>query len=576
MSYRVTDGLCPSGACAARLSSSVTSPIVVKPGAWRRRAGQAGLLLATLLAAGSALALITGSWTTNGSTSASSNVNGITVTLTGNADDDYANGTFNAANNSWWTDPYGGTVNNGASLEMTHDGAARDYTVTFSKPVDNPVLHVDRQGGYANSNNPNSSRWTLTGSSALGGAVTLTRLSGNAQFVLTGSAFQRQTGTPFSGQGNSECLSGNAAPRGTACGSIRFNGTGITSLTFRVDRQGPSGGDEMEMRWSFEGSNVIVRKQSVGGTGTFAITASNALSQSFNLTTTAPNTPVASTTYAITNHAAAITLTESTVPAGYVLSAATCADQSGATVAATVDAATRRVNIPVANYRANQTITCTLTNSAPITLAVAKTWVDAAVNDTATLSATGGANNATLSSTANSASETDTGAAVQVVPGNVITLAEALGAGNARTYTASAWSCTGGNVSADTLTLTDVHAGQAIVCTITNTARVADVAVVKSTAAGSSVSGELRDFTVTVSNNGPTAADGTLVSDTPGAGLSCPASGNPITCSASGGAACPGAAALSGLVSGGVAVPALPVGGTVTFTIPCQVTATGL
>ena len=41
-------------------------------------------------------------------------------------------------------------------------------------------------------------------------------------------------------------------------------------------------------------------------------------------------------------------------------------------------------------------------------------------------------------------------------------------------------------------------------------------------------------------------------------------------------AACPGAASLPGLVGAGVAVPTLPVGGTVTFTVPCQVTASGL
>lgn len=260
------------------------------------------------------------------------------------------------------------------------------------------------------------------------------------------------------------------------------------------------------------------------------------------------------------------------------MTAGSCVDQTGAAVPATVNTATRQIAIGAASYGTSQTITCTFTNSATATLALAKTWVNAAVNDTAVLSATGGANTATLASTANSASETetDTGAAVQVVPGNVITLAETLGAGNARTYTASAWSCSGGSLSGNTLTLTAAHAGQAIVCTVTNSARVADVSVVKSTAAGPAVSGQVRNFTVTVSNAGPSAADGAVVSDTPGAGLACPASGNPISCTASGGAACPGAAALPTLVSGGVAVPTLPSGGTVTFTVPCQVTATGL
>ena len=73
----------------------------------------------------------------------------------------------------------------------------------------------------------------------------------------------------------------------------------------------------------------------------------------------------------------------------------------------------------------------------------------------------------------------------------------------------------------------------------------------------------------------PAAADGAVVSDTPGAGLTCPAAGNPITCAASGGGACPGAGALPSLVGGGVAVPVLPAGGVVTFTVPCQVSASG-
>jgi uncharacterized repeat protein (TIGR01451 family) len=317
-----------------------------------------------------------------------------------------------------------------------------------------------------------------------------------------------------------------------------------------------------------------VRKQSSGGTGTFPIAASGALTQSFNLVTTAQNTPVPSSTYAITNHAAAITLAESNPP-GYVLTAGACTDQSGATVPATVNGTNNQLTVAAAGYRANQTITCTLSNSLPTTLALAKTWVNAAVNDTAALSATGGTNTANLSSTANSAAETDTGTAVQVAPGNVITLGETLGAGNARTYTASAWSCSGGNLSGSTLTLTSAHAGQAIVCTITNSGRVADVSVVKSTSAGPVVSGQVRNFTVAVSNAGPVAADGTVISDTPGTGLTCPVAGNPITCTASGGAACPGAGALPSLVSGGVAVPTLPVGGGVTFTVPCRVTASG-
>ncbi|CAN7515877.1 DUF11 domain-containing protein [Pseudoxanthomonas sp. LjRoot143] len=574
MSYRAIDALRPRGARSARLPLSSVSRTATSSAGWRRRISQAVLLSAGLLLAGSALALITNGWTFNGNAWASANVNGITVTFTGTADEAYSSGTFNTTNR--WTDPYGATVSGGTSLTMVFDsGSARSYVVTFSKPVDNPVLHVDRIGGFYDNNRPNSTRWELTSFNAQSGAVALERLNGNPQFVVDAAQnrfYRSSTGT-FSGTGSSECL---GTTNGTGCGSVRFNGTGITSLTFRVDMIGSRGdGDELELRWSFPGSSLIVRKQSVGGTGTFPFTTSGAVTPSFSLTTTAQNTPVSSTTYPITNHAAAITLSESTPPAGYVMTAGSCVDQTGTAVPATVNTTTRQIAIGAANYGTSQTITCTFTNSATATLALAKTWVNAAVNDTAALSATGGANNATLASTANTASETDTGVAVQVVPGNVITLAETLGAGNARTYTASAWSCSGGSLSGNTLTLTGAHAGQAIVCTITNSARVTDVSVVKSTAPGAAVSGQVRNFSVVVSNAGPAAADGAVVTDTPGAGLTCPVSGNPISCVASGGAACPGAGALPSLVSGGVAVPTLPAGGAVTFTVPCQVTATG-
>ena len=185
----------------------------------RRKAGafRAGLVLVSLLLAGPALALITTGWTTNGTASASATVNGITVTLTGQADEAYSAGTFNSTN--WWNDPYGGGVNGGPSLTMVYDNAGtRNYVFTFSKAVDDPVLHVDRLGGYYDNNRPNSARWTLTGFTAAGGSVALERLSGNDQFTVTPAQnrFLRATTGMFSGTGSSECLS---TSNGTACGS---------------------------------------------------------------------------------------------------------------------------------------------------------------------------------------------------------------------------------------------------------------------------------------------------------------------------------------------------------------------
>jgi uncharacterized repeat protein (TIGR01451 family) len=82
-------------------------------------------------------------------------------------------------------------------------------------------------------------------------------------------------------------------------------------------------------------------------------------------------------------------------------------------------------------------------------------------------------------------------------------------------------------------------------------------------------------YTLTASNQGPTSADGSLLTDPASAGLSCTA----VTCAASGGAVCPvqtGAALLAALQGAGAAIPTLPSGGAVRLQLTCDVTATGL
>ncbi|RPE80041.1 DUF11 domain-containing protein [Vulcaniibacterium tengchongense] len=81
------------------------------------------------------------------------------------------------------------------------------------------------------------------------------------------------------------------------------------------------------------------------------------------------------------------------------------------------------------------------------------------------------------------------------------------------------------------------------------------------------------DYSIVVTNLGPSAANGATVRDTPTSGLACAAA----ACgAANNGAACPaesGAALAAALQSGtGVAIPALPVNGSVTLTLSCQVT----
>lgn len=89
-------------------------------------------------------------------------------------------------------------------------------------------------------------------------------------------------------------------------------------------------------------------------------------------------------------------------------------------------------------------------------------------------------------------------------------------------------------------------------------------------AADTVASGATVSYAVTLANDGPRPADGTVVTDPVPSGLLCATA----TCSAGGGAVCPattGAALVAVLQGAGVAVPALPVGGTVVFTLSCSV-----
>lgn len=85
-------------------------------------------------------------------------------------------------------------------------------------------------------------------------------------------------------------------------------------------------------------------------------------------------------------------------------------------------------------------------------------------------------------------------------------------------------------------------------------------------------SGQTTSYTVTVANAGPSAADGSVLLDTPSAGLS---SCTVISCTPSGGAICPGGLG-SMLVPPGLTIATWPSGGSLQFDVRCTVTATGL
>lgn len=119
-------------------------------------------------------------------------------------------------------------------------------------------------------------------------------------------------------------------------------------------------------------------------------------------------------------------------------------------------------------------------------------------------------------------------------------------------------------------------AGADVVCTFTNTLLRTDVRVSKSTIQTPSQSGATVTYTITVDNDGPVAADGTVLTDMPGSGLDCVAPSPTFACTATGGAACPAATVpVTTLLGTGMVIPTLPAGGQVTATLLCKATATG-
>jgi len=102
----------------------------------------------------------------------------------------------------------------------------------------------------------------------------------------------------------------------------------------------------------------------------------------------------------------------------------------------------------------------------------------------------------------------------------------------------------------------------------------ADLRVVKSTPAGALAPGQTISYSLVADNLGPVDVVDAILHDTPNSHLDCTTPTQAPTCTATGAAQCPAAAALtrSALLGAGVAIPSLPANnGAVTVTMACLV-----
>ena len=229
----------------------------------------------------------------------------------------------------------------------------------------------------------------------------------------------------------------------------------------------------------------------------------------------------------------------------------------------------------------DENVTCTYTNSRIAQqLNLKKQWQNATLNHSASVTTTGATNNPTFNSTATSAgNNATTGTAVTVYAGDVVTLPAETFAGGAiaSNYTATV-ACAGGSMLASGATgrtLTISNNTTATECTYTNTnnLKLTDLSITKTDNVDSVYNDTDTTYTIVVTNAGPNAADGAIFKDPVATGLT----KSTIACSATGGAVCPTAANLTIAnieSTNGLAIPTLPNGGVVTFTIEANVTAT--
>jgi uncharacterized repeat protein (TIGR01451 family) len=100
----------------------------------------------------------------------------------------------------------------------------------------------------------------------------------------------------------------------------------------------------------------------------------------------------------------------------------------------------------------------------------------------------------------------------------------------------------------------------------------ASVVIAKTDGKALATSGGTNNYAITLTNQGPSVANGATITDTVGAGLTCPGA-NTVTCSgAVNGAVCPGGPlTIANLTGAGITVATLPVTGSLQFAFTCNV-----
>ncbi|WP_157489371.1 hypothetical protein [Lysobacter sp. Root916] len=559
------------------------------------------LLLALLGISGLAQAETPLAWTVINPDLGSATVNGTTIAIGGDqGTTPYALGAMTAT--GVYGNPYGEVIAGRGSvrLDIAPQGTTRFIAVTFSRPINNPILHIEDLGiwratctGVNCTARSSTSIWQLTSATATGGSVNALAVSGNAAFFVAGNT----VGGPSNGTVN---FNSNSPPTGgcsgtllVGCGSVMFVGIGITQLFFTITWAGPA-------QTAFaEGINMTVSipsvpqmqvvKRALGGTGSFSFTGNNGYPGDTVAAATA-GAFVDGTSFRLGAAGVDTTISETAV-AGWVTGAnptflcydgARAPPLSNQLVSATFDPATRTYTIPGSQMAVNSLIRCHFDNTRTGTVTVTKIS-NGDVGSFNFSGSNGIASHAITTATAG----TGVQGAVQTLAatGTQTTITEAAPPAG---FVLTGVTCTGltngatATFDAPTRTVTipstGTAAGASISCTFTNSRQSADLSITKTNTPGVNgnvdqasdtvTSGSPTTYELRVTNNGPDSVTGAVVRDTPGAGIACPG-GNTVTITGDGVPV--GSFTIANLTGAGITLGTLTTGQTTVLSFSCNV-----
>ena len=290
----------------------------------------------------------------------------------------------------------------------------------------------------------------------------------------------------------------------------------------------------------------------------------------------------------VTGTARTLTISEALTAGWDSTASIVCTNPSGGAAGyVSVNNATRTItaSLDTTNFGA----ICTITNSRLPILRLQKALPNGrfVATDQFALTIAGAGGPATITTTGAGTTATGVATLGAGALGAVYALSETGAAGAVLTNYATTYACAnalaGGQTpsgSGTSFTVT-AAAGDDLTCTLANTRnRQADLRVTKTNtpgvngevdqAADTVVSGTTTSYSIAVSNLGPDAANGSVLTDPAPSGLTCATA----SCTAAGGAACPlqtGAALATALQGAGATIPTLPSGGAITIILTCTV-----